>query len=71
MPQSKIYQLGMECRYAAFVMQQWIEEDMPCDITVKKAKTEGLIIVELTNAELANNILTRTNCKVHIKNSKY
>lgn len=67
----KTYQLGMETRYAAFAMQQWIENDMPCDISVKKAKTEGLIIVEVTDTELANKILIKTRCKVFIKDSNY
>jgi len=63
----RIYQLGMEARYAAYAMQQWIEEDMPCDITVRKAKTEGLIVVEVTDKSLADKILLAMRCKVHIK----
>lgn len=67
----KTYQLGMEERYGALAISLWYEEDKPCNLTFLKAKTDGLIIIELTNTELANKILTRTNCKVHIKNSKY
>jgi hypothetical protein len=63
----RTYQLGMETRYAAYAMQQWIEDDMPCEVIVHKAKTEGLIVIEITDTELANKILLKTRCKVHIK----
>ena len=66
----KIYQLGMEERYGALAISLWYEADKPCTLTFLKAKTEGLIIIELTNTELANKILTNTGCKVHIKDPK-
>lgn len=63
----QIYQLGMEERYAAYAISVWLEEDKPCDVTIRKAKTEGLICVEVTDKILANKILLLTRCKVHIK----
>lgn len=67
----KIYQLGMEERYGALAISLWYEADKPCTLTFLKAKTEGLIIIELTNTELANKILIKTRCKVFIKDSNY
>jgi hypothetical protein len=67
----KLYQLGLEERYGAEVLSIWMQEDRPCPLTIKAAKTEGLIVVELDNADLANKILLKTRCKVHIKDHKY
>lgn len=66
----RTYQLGMEDRYAAHAISLWIDEDKPCDLTLRKAKTEGLIIVEVEDKILANKILVATSCKVHIKETK-
>lgn len=61
------YQLGMEPRYTAHVMALWIEYDMPCEIRIRKAKADGLVVVDVTDTELANKILLATKCKVYIK----
>jgi hypothetical protein len=63
----KVYQLGMEAQYAAHVLLLWGEGEYPCDIRVRRAKTPGLIIIELENLELANKIVTATRCKVAVK----
>lgn len=65
---TKLYQLGMEERYGALALSLWNEADKPCDLRFRAAKTEGLICIELTDTELANRILTKTGCKVAIKN---
>ena len=62
-----IYQLGMEPQYAAHVLMLWNEGEYPCDIRVRRARTEGLIIVEVENLELANKITNATRCKVAVK----
>lgn len=62
-----IYQLGMEPQYAAHVLLLWSEGEYLCDIRVRRAKTEGLIVIELDNLELANKIVNATRCKVAIK----
>lgn len=63
----KVYQLGMEAQYAAHVLLLWGEGEYPCDIRVRRAKTPGLIIIELENLELANKIVTAIRCKVAVK----
>ena len=63
----RIYQLGMEPQYAAHVLLLWNEGEYPCDIRVRRAKTEGLIVIELENLELANKIVNATRCEVAIK----
>lgn len=63
----RIYQLGMEPQYAAHVLLLWNEGEYPCDIRVRRAKTEGLIVIELDNLELANKIVNATRCEVAIK----
>lgn len=66
----RTYQLGLEERYAAEVCFLWIISDKPCELRIRAAKTEGLIVVDLTDADLANRILVKTRCKVFIKESK-
>ena len=62
-----IYQLGMEPQYAAHVLLLWNEGEYPCDIRVRRAKTAGLIVIEIDNLELANKIVDATRCRVAIK----
>ena len=40
---------------------------MECDIRIRRAKTAGLIVVEVEELELANKIVNATRCKVAIK----
>ena len=63
----KVYQLGMEPQYAAHVLLLWSEGEYPCDIRVRRAKTSGLIIIEIEDLDLANKIVDATRCKVAIK----
>ena len=67
MNKKKIYQLGMEPQYAAHVILLWNEGEYPCDIRVRRAKTVGLIVIEIDNLELANKIVDATRCQVAIK----
>jgi len=62
-----VYQLGMEPQYAAHVLLLWNEGEYPCDIRVRRARTVGLIVIEIDNLELANKIVDATGCKVAIK----
>lgn len=63
----RIYQLGMEYRYAAHVLLLWEEGEYPCDLRVRRARTEGLIVIEVENPELAAKIREATKCKVAVK----
>lgn len=63
----KVYLLGMEPQYAAHVLLMWNEGEYPCDIRVRRAKTAGLIVVELDDLGLANKIVNATQCKVACK----
>lgn len=63
----KVYQLGMECQYAAHVLLLWEEGEYPCDLRVRRARTKGLIVIELEELELAAKIRAATNCKVAVK----
>ena len=62
-----VYQLGMEPRYAAHVLMLWNEGEYPCDVRIRRARTEGLIVIEIENLELANKIVDATCCKVAVK----
>lgn len=63
----RIYQLGMEAQYAAHTLFLWNEGEYPCDIRIRRARTEGLIVVELEELELADKIQRATGCKVAVK----
>lgn len=67
MNKKRIYQLGMEPQYAAHVLLLWNEGEYPGDIRVRRAKTAGLIVVEVEELELADKIVNATRCKVAIK----
>ena len=67
MNKTTIYQLGMEPQYAAHVLLLWNEGEYPCDIRVRRAKTAGLIVIEIDNLELANKLVDATRCRVAIK----
>lgn len=66
----KLFQLGMEHQYAAHVLMLWNEGEYPCDVRVRRAKTEGLIVIEIDNLELANKTVNATRCKVAVKEVK-
>lgn len=66
----KLFQLGMEPQYAAHVLLLWKEGEYPCDIRVRRARTEGLIVIEIDNLELANKIVNATRCQVAVKEVK-
>lgn len=67
MGKKRIYQLGMETQYAAHVLMLWNEGEYPCDIRLRRAKTPGLVVIEIDDLELANKIVNATRCKVAIK----
>lgn len=66
----KLFQLGMEPQYAAHVLLLWNEGEYPCDIRVRRARTEGLIVIEIENLELVNKIVNATRCQVAVKEVK-
>ena len=57
----------MEYQYAAHVLLLWEEGEYPCDLRVRRARTKGLIVIELEELELAAKIRAATNCKVAVK----
>lgn len=63
----KVYQLGLEASLAGQVMLAWTNGDYDCDLRIRKAKTPGLIVVELTDGRLVEVIKERTGCRIHIK----
>lgn len=66
----RLFLLGMEPQYAAHVLLLWNEGEYPCDVRVRRAKTEGLIVIEIEDLELANKIVNATRCKVAVKEVK-
>jgi hypothetical protein len=48
----RIYQVGLEPHYLAHVMGEWSEGGMCGDIRVRKAKTKGLAVVEVSDEDL-------------------
>ena len=63
----KVYQLGLEAHLGAQVMMAWMEGEFDCDLRIRKAKTPGLIVVELTDGKLVEEIKKITGCRIHIK----
>lgn len=67
MSKKQVYQLGMEQQYAAHVLLLWNEGRYPCDIRVRRAKTDNLVVIEVDDLDLANEIANAIRCKVAIK----
>ena len=63
----KIYQLGLEAHLGAQVMMAWMEGKFDCDLRIRKARTPGLIVVELTDGNLVETIKKITDCRITIK----
>lgn len=59
--------MGMEQQYAAHVLLLWNEGRYPCDIRVRRAKTDNLVVIEVDDLGLANEIANAIRCKVAIK----
>lgn len=67
MSKKQVYQLGMEQQYAAHVLLLWNEGRYPCDIRVRRAKTDNLVVIEVDDLDLANEIANAIRCKAAIK----
>lgn len=67
MSKKQVYQLGMERQYAAHVLLLWNEGRYPCDIRVRRAKTDNLVVIEVDDLSLANEVANAIRCKVAIK----
>lgn len=59
--------MGMEQQYAAHVLLLWNEGRYPCDIRVRRAKTDNLVVIEVDDLDLANEIANAIRCKVAIR----
>lgn len=59
-----LYQIGMEVRYCAFLIQEWAERDLSCDIRIRKAKARGLVVIEVTDKSLAEYICNQVRCRM-------
>lgn len=67
MSKKQVYQLGMERQYAAHVLLLWNEGRYPCDIRVRRAKTDNLVVIEVDDLSLANEVANAIRCKVAVK----
>ena len=67
MSKKQVYQLGMERQYAAHVLLLWNEGRYPCDIRVRRAKTDNLVVIEVDDLSLANEVANAIRCKAAIK----
>lgn len=59
--------MGMEQQYAAHVLLLWNEGRYPCDIRVRRAKTDNLVVIEVDDLDLANEIANAIRCKAAIR----
>ena len=65
MAKKRIFQLGLEPQYIAHVTQLWMDGQFDTDIRIRKARTEGLVVIELTDVALTDR-LTKTIRIPHI-----
>lgn len=56
MAKKRIFQLGLEPQYIAHVTRLWMDGQFDTDIRIRKAKTEGLVVIELTDVALTDQL---------------
>ena len=62
------FQILVKGNEAVGIVEEWSEKNIQCDIRLRRAKTKGGVIIELTDAVYANNIRRwHPGCKVAIK----
>lgn len=67
---NEVFQLLVDGYQAAGIIDDWNERNLQCDLRVRRAKTKGKVLIELTDPIYANNIrMWHPGCKVAIKDN--
>lgn len=62
------YQLLVPSDVALDIVEDWDNNDLTCDLTIRRAKTRGCVVIETTDVLFANKIQRWHRCQgVHIK----
>ncbi len=66
--ENKLYQLLLPKDEAAAVARDWAERNIQSDLRLRKAKTQGHVVIETQDVMFARNIqVWHPSCKVNIK----
>ena len=66
--ENKLYQILLRRQEAEAVLEDWIAREVETDIRVRKAKTKGCVVIEVTDTLYANHIrMWHPDCKINIK----
>lgn len=69
--ENKLYQILLSGHEALAVMEDWQESNIETDIRLRRAKTQGCIVIETRDVLFANRIrMWHPGCKIHIKELK-
>lgn len=66
MKENKIFQLLINSMSAGHVVDDWYESSHAADIRIRRAKTNGHVVIETTDTLFAKRLLLRYGCKVNI-----
>lgn len=69
--ENKLYQILLPGREALGVMEDWLECNIETDIRLRRAKTQGHIVIETRDVMFARNIqVWHPSCQINIKDLK-
>lgn len=63
----QLYQILIPARHAAAIADDWAEHSLPFSLRLRRAKTSGYIVVELSDTIWAARITKWYNATVNIK----
>lgn len=64
---NELYQLLVDGSTAAYIVEEWDAQHYPFDLRIRRAKTRGKVVIELTNTLFASRIVQWYGAKVNIK----
>lgn len=59
----EIYQLLVEAYGSRPIIEEWLSNDIACDLRFRRAKTKGHIVIETTDVLFGQRILRSPYCK--------
>lgn len=62
-----LYQLLVNGKDAAYIIDDWVARNYDFDMRVRRAKTKGKVVIELTDPLYASKLTEQFNARLNIK----
>ena len=67
-PPGTVFQLLLKSQEATGVVSEWLEMNRQADLRIRRAKTQGHVVIETTEVIFASHVIQWwPNVKVHVK----